>query len=86
MASENEKTYDLESSYPQVTTELRDLHRPTLPTIPSMVGISRQTLERTNSISMMSGPAVVNPSAKLPGVFRTLRSVVILLTSRRRRF
>jgi hypothetical protein len=42
----------------------------------------QKTISRTNSINYMGRPAKVEPSAKIPGEFRTLRLVRLLISIR----
>jgi hypothetical protein len=73
-----EKALDIESSYSH-STDLRDPYFPAVSAVPSNgVGMSSQeqkSLARRNSVSMTRGPVKVNPKVKIPGEFRTLRSV-----------
>ena len=49
---------------------------PTLPSIPAQPADSPYTFDTRGSIGITSGPARIDPKAKIVGEFRTLRSVV----------
>lgn len=73
---EDEKKSDVEANPRQASQA----------SIPFEKGVSlsredQKTLSRRNSVSLTRGPTKVNPSAKIPGDFRTLRSVVYVFCS-----
>ena len=55
---------------------------PNLSSVPARVSASRprqiNSIERTGSLSIATGPAKINPKAKIVGEFRTLRYVLLL--------
>lgn len=79
--SSNQSAYDLEKGISKTVSESSASGSPQVPAMPfsnqsgMAVRLSRQqhrTLERTNSVSFLSGPASIPPRAKIPGDFRTL--------------
>lgn len=75
-SSEKEKPSDVESldSPSHIATELRSTVPLTGRARSRVVSLHKnRSTERTNSISLLTGPSRINPSAKIPGEFRTLR-------------
>jgi len=69
--SEDDKS-DMESTIGGQNTR----YVPNLASIPAGHAATQQQLQR--SISLTTGPAKIDPKAKMPGDFRTLRSVVLV--------